>query len=73
MRDVDAAMAKWNAAGPLSNESLQHLLELREAASKDHPQELLWAAFVRSLSSEQRAAALAMVEMADDGTAFRML
>ncbi|MEQ8860795.1 MAG: hypothetical protein RIC56_19290 [Pseudomonadales bacterium] len=68
---LDAAIARWKAAGPLSEESMKLLLELREAALTDQPQDFLWSAFVRSLSDEQRKAALALMEVADAGEAFR--
>jgi hypothetical protein len=54
MIHLDTAVAQWRNAGPLSEQSLQFLLELREAALPDQPQELLWAQFVRSLSVDQR-------------------
>ncbi|MEQ8857743.1 MAG: hypothetical protein RIC56_03775 [Pseudomonadales bacterium] len=72
MKDLDAAIAAWKEAGPLSEESLRLLIELREAGLTDQPKELLWAAFVRSLTDEQRSAALALVEIADGGEAFRL-
>jgi hypothetical protein len=52
--------------------SLRLLIELRGDALTDQPQELLWAAFVRSLSQEQRTAALALLAIVDEGEAFRL-
>ncbi|MEQ8860132.1 MAG: hypothetical protein RIC56_15930 [Pseudomonadales bacterium] len=71
-QDLDIAISRWKEAGPLSEESLRLLIELRKAGLTDQPKELLWAAFVRSLTDEQRSAALAMIDLVNDGEAFRL-
>jgi hypothetical protein len=69
---LDAAITRWKEAGPVSEQSLRLLIGLREAALTDQPQDLLWAAFVRSLSTEQRSAALALMEIVEEGEAFKL-
>ena len=56
MTDLEAALARWKAAGPLSPESTKLLVDLREANLLGQPQELIFAVFVRSLTQEQKEA-----------------
>jgi len=56
------------------NREFVYIPNFNSGSARQHrPQELLWAAFVRSLSEEQRTAALALLRIVDDGEAFRLL
>ena len=69
--DLDAAMQRWKDSGPLSPESLKLLLDWREAKMGEQSDELIFAAFVRSLTAEQRGALAGVMELADRDEAFR--
>jgi hypothetical protein len=71
MKDIDAAVNRWKEANPLTEESTRLLIDLREAGLTDQPQDLLWAAFVRSLTDDRQEAAVALIELANDGEGFR--
>ena len=62
-RRLDQAVAAWRASGPLEDRSMELLLDLREANTREQPEELIWAAFVRSLSPEQQKALDSLVEL----------
>ena len=69
--DIDAAQQRWRESGPLSAESLKLLLDWREANLGEQPNELIFAAFVRSLTPEQRQALAGIMELVDSEEAFR--
>ena len=72
MTDLDAALEHWRKAGPLSDESTKLLIDLREANLLEQPGNLIWAAFVRSLTEVQKAALLGVLELVDEDEAFRL-
>ena len=72
MTDLDAALWRWREAGPVSDESTKLLIDLREANLLDQPGNLIWAAFVRSLTESQQAALVGVLELVDEGDASRL-
>ena len=69
--DVEAAIERWREAGPLDSESLKLLIDWREASLSEQPTELIFAAFVRSLTPEQQRALTGVMELVDGEDAFR--
>ena len=72
MTDLDAALLRWREAGPISDESTKLLIDLREANLLDQPGNLIWAAFVRSLTKVQQTALVGVFELVDEDDAFRL-
>ncbi len=70
--DLDQLVANWRDAGPVSNESMKLLIDLQEARLTEQPKDLLWAAFVRSLSEDQKAALLELIEAVGRDEIYRM-
>ena len=62
----------WREAGPLSEESTKLLIDLREANLPDQPGNLIWAAFVRSLTEVKQTALVGVPELVDEDDAFRL-
>jgi hypothetical protein len=72
MTELDASLKRWREAGPISEESTKLLIDLREANLLDQPGNLIWAAFVRSLTEAKQAALVGVLELVDEGDAFRL-
>jgi hypothetical protein len=69
--DLESALQAWRDAGPLSEEFTKLLIDLREAGMTEQPQDLIWAAFVRSLTKDEQSALMALLQMVDRDEAFR--
>jgi hypothetical protein len=72
MDDIELAVQHWRDAGPLSAESTKLLIDLKDAAMTKQPEELIWAAFVRTLTEEQKAALMKLMSMVELDEAFRL-
>ena len=72
MTDLDTALSRWREAGPHTNESTKLLIDLREANLLDQPGDLIWSAFVRSLTEVQQSALVGVLELVDEDDAFRL-
>ena len=71
MDDIELAVQRWRGTGPLSEESLKLLIDMREANLTEQPTDLIWAAFVRSLTADQQRALTDLLELVDRDDAFR--
>lgn len=71
MPDVELAVQRWKDAGPLSGESRRLLIDLREANLTEQPGELIWSAFVRSLTPDQKTTLLDLLQIVDREEASR--
>ena len=69
--DLDAALKRWRERGPLDADSTKLLLDWREANLLEQPTELIFTAFVRSLSPEQQIALAGVMEPVERDEAFR--
>ena len=54
--DAEAALKRWHDAGPLSTESMKLLVDMRELGLLEQPTDLAFAAFVRTLTPQQKNA-----------------
>jgi hypothetical protein len=59
--------------GPLSQESLKLLLDWRETNFTEQSDDLIFAAFVRSLTPEQQSVMAGLMELVNAEEAFRWL
>ena len=50
-KKLEKALERWRDSGPLEERSQKLLLDLKEASMRGEPQDLIWAAFVRSIPS----------------------
>ena len=62
-RKLEKAVQRWKDAGPLDERAEQLLLEVKEANARDQSDDLIWAAFVRSLSEEQQVALKNLIDL----------
>lgn len=69
--DIEAAQRRWRDSGPLSSESMKLLLDWREASLTQQPDDLIFTAFVRSLTPEQQSALAELMKLVDRDEAFR--
>ena len=53
---AEAALKRWRDAGPLSTESMKLLIDMRELNLLKQPTELAFAAFVSTLTPQQKSA-----------------
>jgi len=60
--DLESAQKRWRYSGPLSEEWMKLLIDWRELHLPDRPTELVWAAFVRSLTPDQKDALNELVQ-----------
>jgi len=62
-RRLDKALKRWRNAGPLENESMKLLLDVKEASMRQQPDDSIWAAFVRSLTDKQQSALAGVIDL----------
>jgi hypothetical protein len=70
--DLQAAQQRWRNAGPLSTESMRFLVDCRELNLLKQPTEFAFAAFVRTLTPQQRSALSDLLELVEGEKAFRL-
>jgi hypothetical protein len=70
--DAAAALKRWHDAGPLSAEAMKLLIDMRELNLLKQPTDLVFAAFVRSLTPEQQSALGDLLELVEHDEAFRL-
>ena len=70
--DLEAAQQRWRNAGPLSTESMRFLVDCRELNLLKQPTEFAFAAFVRTLTPQQRSALSDLLELVEGEKAFRL-
>lgn len=68
----EAALQRRHDAGPLSTESMKLLIDMRELNLLKQPLDLVFAAFVRTLTPQQKSALGDLLDLVKREEAFRL-